>query len=72
MELDEASGEYKVAGQRTMQDFTDGLNLSMPMVQAMFGKIPLILSLKKSLRSRKRLFLLKMNFRYILNIWKGT
>ena len=34
MELDEASGEYKVAGQRTMQDFTDGLNLSMPMVQA--------------------------------------
>ena len=55
-----------------MQDFTDGLNLSMPMVQAMFGKIPLIPSLKKSLRSRKRLFLLKMNFRYILNIWKGT
>lgn len=39
MELDEASGEYKVAGQRTMQDFTDGLNLSMPMVQAMFGKM---------------------------------
>ena len=72
MELDEASGEYKVAGHRTMQDFTDGLNLSMPMVQAMFGKIPLISSLKKSLRSRKRLFLLKMNFRYILNIWKGT
>ena len=59
MELDEASGEYKIAGQRTM-------------VQAMFGKIPLISSLKKSLRSRKRLFLLKMNFRYILNIWKGT
>lgn len=39
MELDEASGVYKVAGQRTMQDFTDGLNLSMPMVQAMFGKM---------------------------------
>lgn len=39
MELDEASGEYKIAGQRTMQDFVDGLNLSMPMVQAMFGEM---------------------------------
>ncbi|RHD97289.1 phage tail tape measure protein [Ruminococcus sp. AM30-15AC] len=39
MELDEASGEYKVAGQRTMQDFADGLNLSLPMVQAMFGEM---------------------------------
>ena len=39
MELDEASGEYKVAGQRTMQDFADGLNLSLPMVQSMFGEM---------------------------------
>ena len=39
MELDEASREYKIAGQRTMQDFVDGLNLSMPMVQAMFGEM---------------------------------
>lgn len=39
MELDEASGEYKIAGQRTMQDFVDGLNLSMPMVQSMFGEM---------------------------------
>lgn len=39
MELDEASGEYKIAGQRTVQDFVDGLNLSMPMVQAMFGEM---------------------------------
>ena len=39
MELDEASGEYKIAGQRTMQDFADGLNLSLPMVQAMFGEM---------------------------------
>ena len=39
MELDEASGEYKIAGQRTMQDFVDGLGLSMPMVQAMFGEM---------------------------------
>ena len=37
MELDEASGDYKVAGQRTMEDFAEGLNLSLPMVQAMFG-----------------------------------
>ena len=39
MELDKASGEYKVAGQRTMQDFADGLNLSLPFVQAMFGEM---------------------------------
>lgn len=39
MELDEASGEYKIAGQRTMEDFAEGLNLSMPMVQAMFGEM---------------------------------
>ena len=38
-ELDEASGEYKVAGQKTMEDFAEGLNLSMPMVQAMFGEM---------------------------------
>ena len=39
MELDEASGDYKVAGQRTMEDFAEGLNLSIPMVQAMFGEM---------------------------------
>ena len=39
MELDEASGEYKIAGQRTMEDFAEGLNLSLPMVQAMFGEM---------------------------------
>lgn len=39
MELDEASGEYKIAGQKTMEDFEEGLNLSMPMVQAMFGEM---------------------------------
>ena len=39
MELDEASDEYKIAGQRTMQDFADGLNLSLPMVQSMFGEM---------------------------------
>lgn len=39
MELDEGSGEYKVAGQKTMEDFAEGLNLSMPMVQSMFGEM---------------------------------
>ena len=39
MELDEASGEYKVAGQKTMEDFAEGLNLSLPMVQSMFGEM---------------------------------
>ena len=39
MVLDKSSGEYKIAGQKTMQDFADGLNLSLPMVQAMFGEM---------------------------------
>ena len=39
MTLDKASGQYQIAGQRTMQDFVDGMNLSMPMVQAMFGEM---------------------------------
>lgn len=39
MTLDEASGQYQIAGQRTMQDFVDGMNLSMPVVQAMFGEM---------------------------------
>ena len=39
MVFDEASNSYQIAGQRTMQDFVNGLNLSMPMVQAMFGEM---------------------------------
>ena len=39
MTFDEASGEYKIAGQKTMQDFADGLGLSLPLVQAMFGEM---------------------------------
>lgn len=39
MTIDEASGQYQIAGQRTMQDFVDGLNLSMPMIQAFFGEM---------------------------------
>lgn len=39
MTIDEVSGQYQIAGQTTMQDFVDGLNLSMPMVQAFFGEM---------------------------------
>lgn len=39
MTIDEVSGQYQIAGQTTMQDFVDGMNLSMPMVQAMFGEM---------------------------------
>lgn len=39
MVIDEQSDEYKIAGQKTMQDFADGLNLSLPLVQAMFGEM---------------------------------
>ena len=36
MVLDEAGENYQVAGGKTMEDFAEGMNLSMPMVQAMF------------------------------------
>ena len=39
MVLDESGKNYKIAGQKTMQDFADGLGLSMPLVQAMFGEM---------------------------------
>ena len=39
MTINEASGQYQIAGQTTMQDFVDGMNLSMPMVQAFFGEM---------------------------------
>lgn len=39
MTIDEVSGQYQIAGQTTMQDFVDGLNLSMPMIQAFFGEM---------------------------------
>lgn len=39
MVFDEASNSYQIAGQRTMQDFADGMNLAMPVVQAMFGEM---------------------------------
>lgn len=39
MILDESSNSYQIAGQKTMADFAEGLNLSLPLVQAMFGEM---------------------------------
>ena len=39
MYIDEASGSYQIAGQKTMEDFAEGMNLSLPLVQAMFGEM---------------------------------
>lgn len=39
MTLDEAAGEYKIAGQTVMQDFADGLGLSSDLVYAIFGEM---------------------------------
>lgn len=39
MVLDEAGENYQVAGGKTMEDFAEGMNLSMPMVQAAFGML---------------------------------
>lgn len=39
MVLDEAGENYQVAGGKVMKDFAEGLNLSMPMVQAMMGSM---------------------------------
>lgn len=39
MVFDEASNSYQVAGGKVMEDFAEGLNLAMPLVQAMFGEL---------------------------------
>lgn len=39
MVLDESGENYQVAGGKTMEDFVEGMNLAMPMVQAMFGEM---------------------------------
>lgn len=39
MVLDKSTNEYKIKGQTTMKEFAEGLNLSMPLVQAMFGEM---------------------------------
>lgn len=39
MVLDDPGENYQIAGQKTMEDFAEGLNLSLPLVQAMFGEM---------------------------------
>lgn len=39
MTVDEAGTDYRIAGQKTMEDFAEGLGLSLPLVQAMFGEL---------------------------------
>lgn len=39
MVLDESGENYRIAGSKTMEDFAEGLNLSLPLVQAMFGEM---------------------------------
>lgn len=39
MVLDESGENYQIAGAKTMEDFAEGLNLSLPLVQAMFGEM---------------------------------
>lgn len=39
MVLNEAGTAYEIAGGKTMEDFANGLNLAMPLVQAMFGEL---------------------------------
>lgn len=37
MEIED--GEYKIAGEQTIEEFADGMNLSLPMVQACIGEL---------------------------------
>ncbi len=39
MVFDKSKDSYKIAGQKTMEDFAEGLKLSMPIVQAAFGEM---------------------------------
>ena len=39
MVLNEAGTAYEIAGGKTMEDFAEGMNLSLPLVQAMFGEM---------------------------------
>ncbi|NSL04434.1 phage tail tape measure protein [Blautia glucerasea] len=39
MVLDEAGENYQIAGGKTMEDFAEGLNMSMPLVQAAMGEL---------------------------------
>lgn len=37
--INDAGDAYEIAGNKTMQDFANGLGLSLPLVQAMFGEL---------------------------------
>lgn len=39
MVFDEATNSYQIAGQKTMADFAEGMNMTLPLVQAMFGEM---------------------------------
>lgn len=39
MVLNEAGTAYEIAGGKTMEDFANGMNLALPLVQAMFGEL---------------------------------
>lgn len=39
MVLDESGENYQVAGGKTMEDFAEGMNLALPMVQSVFGEM---------------------------------
>lgn len=37
--FDKSSNDYKIAGGKVMADFANGMNLSLPMIQAIFGEL---------------------------------
>lgn len=39
MTLNEAGDSYEIVGEKTIEDFANGMNLALPLVQAMFGEI---------------------------------
>ncbi len=39
MKLDESGESYLLAGEMTMKNFAEGMNMSLPMVQAIFGEL---------------------------------
>ncbi len=39
MELDETGENYRLKGQMSMEEFADGMKLSLPLVQAIFGEL---------------------------------
>ncbi|MCI9067222.1 MAG: hypothetical protein HFI65_00785 [Lachnospiraceae bacterium] len=39
MELDETGENYRIAGEKSLEDFAKGMGLSVPLVQAIFGEL---------------------------------